>query len=320
MFRVKSTSLDFGKVSQEPLQLLLENDCEFESVLLKGDLEEEMAEVIRDADVLVVGVQRVTHNILKYANRLKVIGRHGVGIDNIDLRAAGLKGIPVVYAPGANAHSVADLTIGLILTLVRKIPFHNRATKDGEWKRIVGNEIFGKTLGIFGLGQIGLKVAERARGFNMRIIAYDIAKNESLAKQFGIIYKSKEDILRESDFITLHLPYSEETISFVSESELKVMKKNSILINTSRGGIVDEKALYHGLKEAWIAGAALDVFEKEPPGKSPLFELDNFVATPHIGGITFEGIAKTGMIIAKDIVAVLKGGAPKFIANKEFLK
>lgn len=319
MFKVRSTSLDFGKVSKEPIDLLLKNGCEFEPVLVRSESEEEMIEIIRDVDVLVVGLQRITDHVLGAANHLKVVGRHGAGIDNIDLRAAGLRGIPVVYAPGSNAHSVADFTVALMLTLARKITHVERTTKNGEWKRVIGNEIWGKTLGIFGLGEIGFKVAQRARGFNMTIIAYDVVKNESLAKELAITYKNKEDILMESDFITLHLPFLEETRGFISESELKTMKNASILINTSRGGIVDEKALYRALKEGWIAGAALDVFEKEPLSKSPLFELDNFVATPHIAGITFEGIARTGMTIALDIVTVLKGGKPKFLANKEFL-
>jgi len=275
--------------------------------------------VARDADVLVVGLQRITEKVLDAAKRLKVIGRCGVGLDNIDLKAAGARGIPVVYTPGANAQTVADLTLGLMLALARKIPQADRMTRGGQWKRIMGNDVWGKTLGICGLGQIGFNVAKRAKGFDMNIIAYDLFENVPLAKESGIQYKSKAEILGESDFITLHLPLTPETRGFISDDDLRAMKKTAILVNTSRGGIVDEKALYVALKEGKIAGAALDVFEHEPPGKTPLVELDNFIGCPHIGGITTEAIGRIGMTVAQDIVSVLKGQTPKFPANKEWM-
>jgi D-3-phosphoglycerate dehydrogenase len=307
MIKVKSTSLDFGKTDRAPVDLLIANGCEFESVQIDANSEEQGIEMVRDADVLVVGLQ------------LKVIGRCGVGLDNIDLKAAGERGIPVVYTPGANAQTVADLTLGLLLALARKIPQADRMTRDGQWKRIMGNDVWGKTLGICGLGQIGFNVAKRAKGFEMNVVAYDLFENPSLAGELGIDYKSKAEILGESDFITLHLPLTPETRGFISIADLRAMKKTAILVNTSRGGIVDENALYMALKEGEIAGAALDVFEHEPPGKTPLVELDNFIGSPHIGGITTEALGRIGMTVARDIVAVLKGQAPKFPANKEWL-
>ena len=192
-------------------------------------------------------------------------------------------------------------------------------TRDGQWKRIMGNDLWGKTLGICGLGQIGLNVAQRAKGFDMNVIAYDLFENPRLAGERGIRYKSKAEILSESDFITLHLPLTPETKGFIGTDDLRAMKKAAILVNTSRGGIVDENALYLALKEGEIAGAALDVFEHEPPGKTPLVELDNFIGTPHIGGITTEAISRIGMTVARDIVSVLKGQTPQFLANKEWL-
>jgi D-3-phosphoglycerate dehydrogenase / 2-oxoglutarate reductase len=319
MYKVKSTSLDFGKMGREPIDLLIANGCEFESVQIDGNSEEQGIEVVKDADVLVVGLQRITERVLDSARRLKVIGRCGVGLDNIDLKAAGARGIPVVYTPGANAQTVADLALGLMLALARKMTQADRMTRSGEWKRIMGNDVWGKTLGIFGLGQIGFNVAKRAKGFDMNIIAYDLFENVPLARELGIEYKSKAEILREADFITLHLPLNPETLGFISDGDLKAMKKNAVLVNTSRGGIVDEKALYLALKEEKIAGAALDVFEHEPPGKTPLVQLDNFIGCPHIGGITTEAISRIGMTVARDIVSVLKGQTPKFLANKEWM-
>ena len=319
MIKVKSTSLDFGKMGREPIDLLIANGCEFESVQVDANSEEQGIAVVKDADVLVVGLQKITERVLAAAGRLKVIGRCGVGLDNIDLHAAGARGIPVVYTPGANAQTVADLTLGLMLALARKITQADRMTRDHQWKRIMGNDVWGKTLGIFGLGQIGANVARRAKGFDMNVVAYDVVQNLPLAKELGIEYRSKADILGIADFITLHLPLNPETRGFIGDDELSAMKKTAILVNTSRGGIVDEQALYRALKEGRIAGAALDVFEPEPPGKTPLVELDNFIGCPHIGGITVEAIARIGMTVARDIVAVLKGQPPQFLANKEWL-
>ena len=319
MIKVKSTSLDFGKTGREPIDLLIANGCEFESVQVDANSEEQGIAVVQDADVLVVGLQRITERVLEAAARLKVIGRCGVGLDNVDLRAAGARGIPVVYTPGANAQTVADLTLGLMLALARKITQADRMTRDNQWKRIMGNDVWGKTLGIFGLGQIGANVARRAKGFDMRVVAYDVVQNPPLAKELGVEYRSKADILAQADFITLHLPLNPETQGFIGEQELKAMKKTAVLVNTSRGGIVDEQALYRGLKAGEIAGAALDVFAQEPPGKTPLVELDNFIGSPHIGGITVEAIERIGMTVARDIVAVLKGQMPQFLANREWL-
>ena len=319
MYKVKSTSLDFGKTGREPIDLLIENGCEFQSVQVDANSEEQGIEVIKDADVLIVGLQRITERVLDAAGRLKVIGRCGVGLDNIDLKAAGKRGIPVVYTPGANAQTVADLAFGLMLALARKINQADRMTRAGEWKRIMGNDVWGKTLGIFGLGQIGFNVGRRAKGFDMNVVAYDVVQNAKLAAELGIEYRSKAEILKEADFVTLHLPLNADTTGFIGEKEFAVMKKNAILVNTSRGGIVDEKALYTALKEGQIAGAALDVFTKEPPGKTPLTDLDNFIGSPHIGGITTEAIARIGMTVARDVVAVLKGETPEFLANKQFL-
>jgi len=167
MYKVRSTSLDFGKTSREPIDYLLENNCEYGSIQIDPNSEQDGCEVVKDTDILIVGLQRITAKVLEAGSKLKVIGRCGVGLDNIDLKAAGASGIPVVYAPGANAHTVADFAMGLMLALARQITLMDRMIREGSWKRVIASDIWGKTLGIFGLGQIGQKVAQRAVGFDM---------------------------------------------------------------------------------------------------------------------------------------------------------
>ncbi|MHB8770061.1 MAG: phosphoglycerate dehydrogenase [Syntrophales bacterium] len=319
MIKVTSTSLDFGKLDRAPIDLLVANGCEFESVPVDANSEEQAIAVVKDADVLVVGLQRITARVLAAAGRLRVIGRCGVGLDNVDLKAAGERGIPVVYTPGANAQTVADLTLGLMLALCRKITQADRMTRENQWKRIMGNDLWGKTLGICGLGQIGANVARRAKGFDMEVVAYDVVQNVALARELGIQFVDKADILARADFLTLHLPLTPQTQGFIADGELRAMKKTAFLVNTSRGGVVDEAALCRALKAGEIAGAALDVFTQEPPGNTPLVELDNFIGSPHIGGITVEAIGRIGMTVARDIVAVLKGQAPQHLANGQWL-
>lgn len=320
MYRVISTSLDFGKTSQKPIEYLLKNQCMYESVQVDASSEQDGVEVVKGTDVLIVGLQRISKNVLEAADRLKVIGRCGAGLDNIDLQAAGARGIPVVYTPGANAHSVADYAIGLMLALTRQLTLIDRSTRGGTWRRVIANDMWSKTLGIFGLGQIGGKVAQRAKGFDMPVIAFDIVENRALAEKLGVTFKSKEEVLKEADFISLHLPLTEQTRQFIGKPDLAKMKENAFLVNTARGELVDENALYDALKEKRIAGAALDVFAKEPPDNSPLFQLDNFIGCPHLAGITQEAIERIGMSVAQDVVAVLKGKKPRYLANRDYLK
>jgi D-3-phosphoglycerate dehydrogenase len=320
MYKVISTSLDFGKTSQRPIEYLEENQCAYESVQVNATSEQDGIKVVKGTDAIIVGLQRISHKVLEAADRLKVIGRCGVGLDNIDLESAGARGIPVVYTPGANAQTVADYAVGLMLALTRQITLVDRSIRKGSWKRVIAQDMWAKTLAICGLGQIGCKVAQRAKGFDMHVIAFDIVENRAAAEKLGVTFKSKDEVLREADFVSLHLPLTEETRGFISKQDLAKMKENAFLVNTARGGLVDENALYTALKEKQIAGAALDVFAKEPPEGSPLFELDNFIGSPHLGGISKEAIERIGMSVAQDVVAVLKGKKPQFLANKDYLK
>ena len=246
-----------------------------------------------------------------------------MGFDNIDLEAATKRGIPVVYSPHANADTVADFTLGLIIALLRKIVDAHLATKSGKFrlKRFLGVELCNKVIGIIGFGQIGSRVAQRALSFGMKVITYDPYVKEEVLAKFNARKVSLEELLRTSDIVTIHVPLTEKTRNLIGEKELKLMKSGAVLINTARGGIVNENALYKALREGWIAGAAIDVYEKEPPSKdNPLFKLDNIIVTPHIAFFTKEAVRRMDMMIAQDVVSVLQGKKPKNIANPEVLK
>lgn len=266
----------------------------------------------RPLQALLVGVDPVTERVMEAAPELKVIAKHGVGVDNIDIAAARRRGIVVTNAPGSNTQAVADLVWGLLLAVARGIPQADRITRQSRWDRVVGCEVWEKTIGIIGTGRIGLAVAHRARGFHMRILAYDPWPNTEAATQLGIIYTTLDDLLRESDFVSLHAPLTQGTYHLINEERLCLMKKEAILINTARGELVDEEALYRALKNGWIKAAALDVFTQEPPTNSPLLELDNVVVTPHIGAYTREANLRMGLAAAKSIIQVLKGERADF--------
>ena len=253
---------------------------------------------------------------------LKVIGRAGIGVDNVDIETAGKHKIPVVNAPTGATASVAELTLGLILTISRNIAYADKTMKKGEWakKTLKGFELDGKTLGLIGTGNIGKYTAKLAKCFGMKVIGYDPFISKENMKKDGIEKVDEvTQIMEKSDYISLHIPHIPATHHIVNEEMIGKMKPSAYLINCARGGTVDEKALYNALKNGKIAGAALDVYEKEPPEKSPLFELDNVVMTPHIGANTKEGQIKAGTICAEQMNKVLAGKKPDYCVNKKFL-
>ncbi len=320
-FRVLSTSPTFGHYVTEPVEYLKNHGGELELVPQGKRLsEEELIESAKECDAMIVGVENITEPIIQASERLKIIAKHGAGVDNIDIEAASSRGIVVINAKGANSDAVADMTIGLFLSMARSIPFADRSVKEGGWPRIIGVQLNGKVLGIIGLGEVGKKVAKRASGFDMKVLAYDIIKDEAFARKWGIAYLSLDRLLAEADFLSVHIPLTPSTRGLISERELRLMKTESILINISRGGIVDEEALYQVLKNKEIRAAALDVFTNEPPRESPLFELDNVIVTPHMGGYTFEALVETGMICVRGIVDVMEGKRPQFVTHPEILK
>lgn len=314
MFKVVSSSPSFGLYSKEPVQYLEAAGCEV--VLLPRDVgqnEEALANALADADGLIVGVEKITRTVLERAAKLKVIAKHGAGVDNIDLQAAAEKGIPVSFAPGANRHAVADLAIGLMLALAREIPQSNAQVREGKWPRVIGFELYGKTLGVIGTGKIGKEVIRRAQGFQMNILAFDLYPDPQLSQSGAVTYVSFEDLIQKSDFITIHTDLNQQSQAMIGMRQLEAMKPTAFLVNTARGGIVNEQDLYLALKEKKIAGAAMDVFVNEPLQQSPLLELPNFIATPHMGAYTYEALREVGMITARNVLKALKGEQPEFV-------
>ncbi len=281
---------------------------------------EELLSSVERYDALVVrGRTKVTAQVIEKGANLKVIGRAGVGVDNIDVNAATKRKIAVVNAPTGSTISVAELALGHMLSVARRLPQADKSIKDGKWekKKFMGVELNGKTLGLLGSGRIGTEVAKRAQTFGMRTIAYDPYLPPQIAKDNNIDLIDMETLLREADFLSIHTALTPETRGMVGAKELSMMKKTSFLINCARGEVVQEQALADAVKSGTIAGAALDVFEKEPPTGSPLVGLENVFMTPHIGASTREGQFRAGMIIVEQIDKVLKGDKPDFIVNRE---
>jgi D-3-phosphoglycerate dehydrogenase len=283
----------------EGLEKLLEHP-EIQVDIKPKPSQEELINLIKGYDGLLIRSEvKVTKDVIEAADTLKVICRAGTGVDNVDLQAATKKGIIVMNVPGGNTISACEHTIGLILAMMRNIPQAHASLKSGKWERekFVGNELQGKTLGLIGLGRIGSEVAKRMKAFEMKIIAYDPYVSEDYAKQLGVELKSFEDLIKEADIISLHIPKTEETKNLINKDTMAKMKDGVCIVNCARGGIVNENDLYEMLKSGKIAAAALDVFEKEPTTSSPLFELDNVIVTPHLGASTEEAQVK----IAKEV-------------------
>lgn len=282
--------------------------------------EEEMIDLIGEIDGIIVGLDPMNVKVLDAAQRLKVISKYGVGLDNIAVDYATKLGIMVTNTPGTNNSAVAELTMGLILDVARHISYSDRKVRRNEWGKHPGVELKGKTLGLIGTGLIGKEVAVRAKGFGMEIICYDIKPDQEWADQIRGTYTTLNKLLSSADVISLHLPLGDETYHLISRAELALMKPSSILINTARGGVVDEEALFRALQEKRIAGAGLDVFENEPPLDSPLRSLDNVVLTYHTGAHTQEAIMAMGQIAVENLLAGLSGKRPKFLVNMEVME
>ncbi|MEM4061331.1 MAG: D-2-hydroxyacid dehydrogenase [Desulfurococcaceae archaeon] len=298
-----------SRIHEKGIELLRRSGVE---VLFKEEpSEDELINLIKGVHGLIVRSKPlVTKRVIDSADSLLVIARAGVGVDNIDVEAAKAKGIDVITVPESTTQSVAELAIGLMIAAARKIAYCDREIRKGKWpkKYAEGVELYGKTLGIIGAGRIGSTVAKIAKhGFNMEIVYYDVVRNYKLEEELGAKYVSLEELLRTSDVVSIHVPLLPETVHLINEERLKLMKRTAILINTSRGPVVDTKALIKALKEGWIAGAGLDVFEEEPlPPGHPLTELDNVVLTSHIGASTHEAQERAGIQVAEKLIDYFK--------------
>ena len=271
---------------------------------------DDLAQVIAEYDGLIVrGQTRVTASLLETASRLKVVGRAGVGVDNIDLEAAKRHNIAVVNAPTSTTIAVAELAFGLLLAVARDIPRADMAMKQGEWlkKELEGVELYGKTLGIVGYGRIGIEVGKRAAAFGMNVVVYDPNVSEEELGHSDAEPVSLQDLFAWSDFISLHLPLNVQTRDLIGPQAFAQMKQDVRIVSTARGGIIDESALLEALKSGKVAGVALDVFEKEPPGLTELVSHPRVIATPHIGAQTAEAQSRAAEDIAAEVLSALRG-------------
>lgn len=289
---------------------------------------EELLKEVRDIDALYCTLsERIDREVVDAGENLKVIATMSVGVDHIDMDYVTSKGIYVVYTPGVLTDTTADFAWSLLMATARRVVEADRLIRAGGWRSswaptmMLGYDVHGKTLGIIGFGRIGQAVARRAKGFNMRVLYYDIIRREDLEKKLGVEYKLMDEILREADFITIHVPLTPQTERLIGEKELRMMKRTAILINTSRGKVIDQDALIRALKEGWITAAGLDVFEEEPlPMDSPLIKLENVVLTPHIASASYETRSKMAEYAAYGLISVLKGEVPDNLYNKDVLK
>jgi D-3-phosphoglycerate dehydrogenase len=277
--------------------------------------EDQLCELVQDVDGLITGLEKITPRVLQNANRLKVISTGGVGFDHIDVDEATRRGIAVCNCAGCNNRSVAELAFGMMLGLSRKIYQSDRAMRNGEWGRFFGPELWGKTIGIVGLGRVGKSVAQIAKGFGMRILATDIVWDIAYADEHGISYVSLERLLSESDYVTLHTPLTPWTYQMIDEYALGLMKPTAYLINAARGPIVKEDALCDALRTDRIAGAGLDVFMVEPTNDCAFRDFDNVIITPHIGGASYEAYDRSLQLALLNVTSVLNGRPPHSQVN-----
>ena len=309
--KVIVTARSFGKTDNKARQLLEEHGFEVVALPAKGgDLETELAQEIQDAQAVIAGLEEYNRDFIRSAKNLKVISRYGVGYDKVDCAAAKECKIPVTITPGANGDSVADLAVSLMLAVARNISFMDKTLKEGNSQRPSGLEMYGKTVGIIGVGRIGKGVAQRCSGFGMTILLYDAYyQDEVFAQSVGGRFTDLETITAQADFITIHANLNESTRNMFGREQFKKMKETAVIVNTARGGIIDEDALYEALKNGEIYGAGLDVTVEEITPDSALVSLPNCILTPHAGAATREASSKMSLMAAQNVIDVIEKGS-----------
>jgi len=304
-------------MSEESMELLHNAG---EVVWSEGDEEAELVRDMKDASIVISGLRPITRRAILSAQKLKGVIAYGVGFDQIDVGAATEKRVYVVNTPGVNSVSVAEFAFGLMLAVARKIPQLNNTVKARKWQRweLVGNELWGKTLGIVGLGKVGSHVAALGKGFKMNVLSFTRHPSKERAEKSGVEFVGLDALLRKSDFIVLCCALTDETRGLIGEKELGLLKSTAYFVNVSRGPIVDERALTQVLSDKRIAGAGLDVFEKEPPSSNnPMLNLDNVVVASHMAGLSEESTKRISLTIAEEVVRILKGEEPRHLVNQE---
>lgn len=311
--KILVTATNYSKYCRPGKKILEDAGCEIvENPHERPYTFDELKEIVRDIDGVVAGVDTWDEKVFQFAPKLKAIARFGVGVDNIDLEAAKEHGIIVSNSPGINSSAVAEQAAALILAAVRRVPEMNEAVRKGQWPRPMYHELKSRTIGLLGFGAIAQNLAERLRGFHPRIIAYDKFPNQVAADKLGVKMVSCEEVLTQSDIISIHLPATPETKHLICGETLESMKAGVYLINTARGSIVNEKDVAEALKSGKLAGFATDVFETEPIDlKGPLFGFGNYIATPHVSAETYENCETTSIVTAEALLAVLGGKEPK---------
>ena len=310
--KILITPRSFGKSDRSVFDLF--KDAGYEVVINPyGQIltKEQMIENIRDVAGIIVGVDPLDKDVIDAAPNLKAIAKYGVGTDNIDTEYAKSKGIPVSITAGANSNAVADYTFALMLAVARKITLINDMCHEKKWTKVLGSDIYGKTLGILGLGAIGKGVAKRAQGFDMKILAYDLYWDKDYAEKNNITYATVQEIIETCDFISLHLPLTNDTRNIINEAALSSMKPNCILVNTVRGGLIDESALVKALKNGVIQGAGLDVFSSEPPEDEVIYKLDNLIMGSHCAASTNGAAEQMSYLSATNLLNDLKNSLSK---------
>lgn len=313
-FQVLVTARSFANTPGVHQDMLRENGCELDLRAPSHPYTaEQLREMIAGYEGVILGLDACDASVIERADKLRVISRYGVGVDAVDLQAAARKGITVTNTPGANMLGVSELTIGLLFALARQIPQVAASAKAGGWTRPTGWELSGKTLGVIGFGAIGRDVGKKAVALGMKVLAYDPFWQGDM---IGVESASLERVISEADVITLHSALTPDTVNLINAERIATMKTGSYLINTARGELVDEKALYEALKAGKLGGAAVDAFRTEPPTGNPLLTLDNFIAIPHLGATTRESVQRMAMMASQNLLAVLRGETCDCVVNQ----
>lgn len=317
--KVLITATSFSEVTKEPEERLKEAGHEvIHNPHGRPMTAEELAPLLAEADACGAGVDDFSAPAFAQADRLKVIVKHGAGIDNIDVAECTRRGIVVANVPGANAEAVADMSFALMLAVARHVPLGDRTTKAGQWINAYGVDVHGATLGLLGMGRIGKAAALRGRGFEMRVLAYDPYFDEKFAAEHGVERAaSLEEVMKESDFVSVHMPLNERTQGIIDADKIALMKPTAIIVNTARGAIIDEEALAAALEEGRIFGAGLDVYAAEPPTNSRLLRCERAVTMPHNSSNTTGALLGMGNGVTDAILAVFNGERPQHCVNPE---